>query len=75
MTNRQAIQTVLAAMVAIGLLEVVPSAAYAAGDLDFLSLMEAEKNIEGIHRDYARVLVRYQQALSTLRRVVGGKVQ
>ena len=49
--------------------------AYEVGDLDFLSLMEAEKNIEGIHRDYARVVVRYQQALSTLRRVAGGRLK
>ncbi len=49
--------------------------AYEAGELDFLSLLDAEKNIEGIRRDYARVTAEFQKALATLKRAVGGMLK
>ncbi|MBI4563999.1 MAG: TolC family protein [Planctomycetes bacterium] len=46
--------------------------AYEAGDLDFLSLLDAERNIEGIRQDDARVSAEFLKARAVLGRAVGG---
>ena len=48
---------------------------YETGTLDFLSLLDAEKNIEGIRRDYARVAAEFQKAKASLKRAVGGTLK
>ena len=48
---------------------------YETGNLDFLSLLDAEKNIEGIRRDYARVAAEFQKAKASLKRAVGGTMK
>ena len=48
---------------------------YETGNLDFLSLLDAEKNIEGIRRDYARVAAEFQKAKASLKRAVGGTLR
>ena len=48
---------------------------YETGGLDFLSLLDAEKNIESIRRDYARVTAELQKAKASLKRAVGGTLK
>lgn len=49
--------------------------AYEGGELDFLSLLDAEQNIEGIRQDYVQVAAEFQKALGTLRRATGGNLR